>query len=132
MDEHGYGWKVINADTSVQENYTGDTENLWSGVTEANVEHFWIKDSTETRTFKVDLTNGEFDIEGVTSTPVGVNPAGSFTLKWCRRNIPRTRINTRIEPCRCTYIFGYTQDGTDYLYSLQPELEQVTEVKGFI
>ncbi len=131
MDDHGFGWKVVYNDDSTLKQYDGG-ENLFSDVVLANVKEFQIINSGETRVFKVNVTNGEFDIEGSTSTPEGVNPAGSFTLKWCRRIVPRTRIETRLSPSRTKYIFGYTQDGTDYLYCFQPALGDVAESKGFM
>ena len=132
MDEHGYGWKVTYNDDSTLEEYDGETQNKFSDIVLANVKEFWIKNSGETRLFKVNMTNGEFDIEGSTSTPAGVDAGGSFTLVWCRRQVPRTRIETRLTPNRCTYLYGYEQAGTKYLYSFKPVLQQVAESKGFM
>lgn len=132
MDEHGFGWKVVYNDDSTLEEYDGQTTNTFSDIVLANVKEFQIINSGSSRVLKVNVTNGEFDIEGTTSTPAGVDTGGSFTLKFCRRVIPRTRILSRLDPSRTKYIFGYTQDGTDYLYCFQPGLDDAQEVKQFM
>jgi hypothetical protein len=136
-----YQWKAIKQDNSEMDQFTGPTENLFSGVmTELgsdNIKEFRIyeQDEASPKVYCLDLNSYKFYRGTVASphaedlTPGGISGSGVADLIFKRRNDVRVdEFGHPVDPPRAIYVMGFKISGTMYAMYVQAKVGQLDEI----
>lgn len=135
-----YQWKAIKQDNSEMNQFTGDTENLFSGVmtelTSNNIKEFRIieQDEVAPKVYSVDLNSYKFYKGSVALphsedlTPDGISGSGVAKLIFTRRNDVRVNeFGNVIDPARTTFVMGFKIGGNQYAMYIRAKIGQLSE-----
>lgn len=113
-----YTWKITLADDSVKREAVGDAYQIsWENTNAVKV--LELEGSV---TMKVIMASGEFDVNGILTTPSGTS--GDKKMVFRKRRQIRTDGTTLLDS-RTKYMIGYEVNGNKFTASIQPPIGQL-------